>query len=79
MSRYSAGMTLPKIERIFRLAVQEAIAEKHAAGMPAYQGIDGYLVAIYLGGRKVRLKKLTTEFTAPVKNDRPSANNTRRS
>ena len=62
-------MTLPKIVRNFRRAGRQAIAEKHAAGMPAYQGIDGYLVAIYPGNRIVRLKKLTTEFTAPAPND----------
>ena len=72
-------MTQPKFEKIFRRAVREAITEKHAAGMPAYQGIDGYLVVIYPGNRIVRLKKLTTEFTAPAKHGSAPADDTRRS
>jgi hypothetical protein len=44
--------------RVYRQAVREAIADAWAAGLPAYQGRRGYLVALYPDGREVRLKKL---------------------
>ena len=46
------------VEQTYREAVKDAIAESHAEGIPVFQGIDGYLVAIYPDGRHVRLKKL---------------------
>ncbi|MBI3707497.1 MAG: hypothetical protein HY246_07440 [Proteobacteria bacterium] len=49
--------------RIYRRAVRQAIAEAHAAGLPVFQGRDGYLVAIYPDGRVARLKKLATPPT----------------
>ena len=71
-------MTRPKIETEFQEAVRQAIADKHAVGLPAYQGIDGYLVAIYPGGRHVRLKKLTTEFLEQDAREETATNNSRR-
>lgn len=41
----------------YREAVREAIAEAHARGIPAYQSKGGYIVAIYPGGREVKLQK----------------------
>ena len=50
-----------KIERIFREAVRDAVAESHAAGIPVFQVIDDYLVAVYPDGRTAKLKKLSTQ------------------
>jgi hypothetical protein len=44
--------------RAYRRAVRNAIAEAHGAGMPVYQGRDGYLVAIYPDGVIKKLKRL---------------------
>jgi hypothetical protein len=44
--------------RAYRRAVHNVIAEAHAAGMPVYQGRDGYLVAIYPDGVIKKLKPL---------------------
>ena len=41
----------------FRKAVEKAIKEHHDAGHPAYQCKEGYIVAIYPGGREVKLQK----------------------
>jgi hypothetical protein len=41
----------------YRDAVKEAIEDGWRAGLPAFQIRDGYLVAIYPGGREVKLKK----------------------
>ncbi|MBI3707503.1 MAG: hypothetical protein HY246_07475 [Proteobacteria bacterium] len=49
--------------RIYRRAARQAIAEAHAAGLPVFQGRDGYLVAIDPDGRVARLKKLATPPT----------------
>jgi hypothetical protein len=54
---------MDRVLRIYRRAVRKAIAEAHAAGLPVYQGRDGYLVAIYPDGRVARLKKLATPPT----------------
>lgn len=43
--------------KLYREAVKEAIAESHARGLPVFQSKDGYIVAIYPGGREVRLQK----------------------
>lgn len=72
-------MTRPKIETEFRAAVRQAIADKHAAGLPAYQGIDGYLVAIYPGGRRVKLKKLATGTSGRDAHEITATNHPRRS
>ena len=45
--------------REFRQAVRKAIAENHAKGLPVYQVRDGYIVAIYPGGRVAKLQKTT--------------------
>lgn len=71
-------MTRPKIETQFRKAVKQAIAEKHAAGLPAYQGIDGYLVAIYPGGKRVKLKKLANQTPGVERRDTAAADSPRR-
>lgn len=44
--------------RRYRQAVKDAIAASWKAGIPAFQGRDGYLVALYPDGRIVKLKKL---------------------
>ena len=41
----------------YQQAVQEAISVNHALGLPVYQSIDGYIVAIYPDGRIVKLEK----------------------
>lgn len=41
----------------YKEAVREAIAEAHARGVPAFQSKNGYIVAIYPGGREVKLQK----------------------
>ncbi|MEX0696931.1 MAG: hypothetical protein WD014_08000 [Dongiaceae bacterium] len=46
----------------YREAVRQAIARAWAAGLPAYQGRGGYLVALYPDGRRVKLKKLENPF-----------------
>lgn len=48
--------------REFRRAVRKAIAENHAKGLPVYQVKNGYIVAIYPGGREARLQKSTNSF-----------------
>ena len=55
----------------YREAVRQAIARAWAAGLPAYQGRGGYLVALYPDGRQVRLKKL--ENWPPRKGGRDGA------
>jgi len=47
-------------EKKFQEAVEKAIADNHKRGMPAYQCEDGYIIAIYPGGKKVRLEKSST-------------------
>jgi hypothetical protein len=42
---------------LYREAVREAIADSHAKGFPVYQSKGGYIVAIYPGGREVKLQK----------------------
>ncbi|GEM_PF-7103344 len=42
---------------LYTKAVLEAIAESHARGFPVYQSKGGYIVAIYPGGREVKLQK----------------------
>lgn len=41
----------------YREAVRKAILANHALGLPVYQSIDGYIVAIYPDGRIVKLQK----------------------
>lgn len=43
--------------RNFRKAVRKAIADNHKRGLPAYQCENGYIIAIYPDGKKVRLQK----------------------
>ena len=43
----------------YRAAVRKAV---QAAGLPAYRGRGGYLVALYPDGRRVRRKKLENPF-----------------
>ena len=42
----------------YRQAVQQAVGRMHAAGIPAFQSVDGYLVAVYPDGTIRRLKPL---------------------
>ncbi len=42
---------------LYTLAVKEAIEAAHARGFPVYQSKGGYIVAIYPGGREVKLQK----------------------
>jgi biotin operon repressor len=41
----------------YRRAIQEEIAKIHARGFPVFQSKDGYIIAIYPGGREVKLQK----------------------
>ena len=41
----------------YQKAVEKAIKTHHAAGHPAYQCKEGYIVAIYPEGREVKLQK----------------------
>ncbi|MGH6933630.1 MAG: hypothetical protein ACREEE_14490 [Dongiaceae bacterium] len=50
---------MDKLLRAYRKAVREAIEEGWRAGLPAFQGRGGYLVALYPDGRQVKLKKLS--------------------
>ncbi len=42
----------------YRQAVQQAVGRLHAAGIPAFQGVDGYIAAVYPDGTIRRLKPL---------------------
>ncbi len=44
----------------FTEAVRKEIAKNHAMGFPVYQCKDGYIIAIYPGGREVILQKAVT-------------------
>lgn len=57
-------MRTTKLEREFQEAVADAIRDAHAAGLPVFQGKDGWLVAIYPDGREVRLQRLTDSAVA---------------
>lgn len=46
----------------YRQAVKEVIQETHARGFPAYQCIDGYIVALYPNGKTVKLQKAKPVF-----------------
>jgi hypothetical protein len=69
---------MPTTLEIFRQAVREAIASAHKAGLPAYQGINGYIVAIYPDGRRVRLEKLIPADRDPLVRHVLSKNHDRR-
>ncbi len=45
-----------ELER-YRQAIEKTIQEHHAANHPVYQCKEGYIVAIYPGGKEVRLQK----------------------
>ena len=47
---------MTELER-YQQAIEEVIREHHAANHPVYQCKEGYIVAIYPGGREVRLQK----------------------
>lgn len=47
---------LEELEK-YHKAVKNAIKTHHDAGHPAYQCREGYIVAIYPGGREVKLQK----------------------
>jgi hypothetical protein len=49
---------LAEIERLFCRAVDQAIADAHAAGLSAFQAEDGYLIALQPDGKKRRLYRL---------------------
>ena len=42
----------------YRQAVQQAVGRMHAAGIPAFQGVEGYIAAVYPDGTVRRLKPL---------------------
>jgi hypothetical protein len=42
----------------YRRAVEEAVQDSWAAGLPVFQIRKGYLVAVHPGGREVRLKRV---------------------
>lgn len=43
--------------KMYREAVIEIIAQAHERGLPVFQSKGGYIVAIYPGGREVKLQK----------------------
>ena len=47
----------------FRQAVNEAIANNHARGLPVYQREGNYIIAIYPNGHKVQLEKISDPIT----------------
>jgi hypothetical protein len=49
----------------FRRGVRDAIADAHAHGVPVFQIKDGFIVAVYPGGREVALERVTL----PAAND----------
>lgn len=55
--------------RRYREGVEKAIQTAWAAGVPAFQARDGYLVALYPDGRIVKLKKLEGPFAQTAEND----------
>jgi hypothetical protein len=54
--------------RRYREGVEKAIQAAWAAGVPAFQARDGYLVALYPDGRIVKLKKLEGPFAHAAEN-----------
>jgi hypothetical protein len=53
----------------YREGVERAVKAAWAAGVPAFQARDGYLVALYPDGRIVRLKKLEAPSDRAAEND----------
>jgi hypothetical protein len=47
----------------FRQAVNEAIINNHAKGLPVYQQEGDYIIAIYPNGHKVQLEKVSDLIT----------------
>ncbi len=43
----------------FHKAIERTIKENHALGLPVYQVKNGYIIAIYPGGREAVLQKAT--------------------
>ena len=43
--------------QLYRKAVQKVIDSNHKRGLPVYQCSNGYIVAFYPDGRKVKLEK----------------------
>jgi len=54
----SASDDPKEIERLFREAVSDAIAEAHAAGLSVFQIEDGYMVAVQPDGKRRKLYRL---------------------
>lgn len=48
----------------YREAVRLAILENHEKGLPVYQCKEDYIVAIYPGGKEVKLQKVHREFSS---------------
>ncbi|MBS0186312.1 MAG: hypothetical protein JSS34_08370 [Proteobacteria bacterium] len=42
----------------YRRAIEKTIKEHHAANHPVYHCKDGYIVAIYPGGREAKIQKV---------------------
>jgi hypothetical protein len=57
----------------YRRAVKDVVQESWAAGLPVFQIRKGYLVAVYPGGREVRLKRVNGGAQAPAPNDSTEA------
>ena len=55
-------MPMKDIEKNYRRAVREAIAETHAAGLPVHQIRRGRLVAMYPDGSTKVLKVVDPSF-----------------
>jgi hypothetical protein len=46
----------------FQMAVTKAIEESHKLGLPAYQREGNYIIALYPGGKKVKVKKILPPY-----------------
>jgi hypothetical protein len=55
----------------FRQAVNEAIINNHAKGLPAYQREGNYIIAIYPNGHKVQLEMIGNPITEKALWHRP--------
>ena len=65
---------MKKIEKNFRRAVRDAIAETHAAGLPVHQIRRGRLVAMYPDGSRKVLKVVDSSLAVEETNHGKTAN-----
>lgn len=57
-----AGIVCKNALKDFQRAVIEAIEESHKLGLPVYQREGNYIIALYPGGKKVKVEKVLPPY-----------------